>query len=54
LGDINNDSYVNVADCIVLINMIINGELDDSGDINQDGVVNVSDLITLISIILDS
>ena len=53
LGDINNDSIINVLDVIALVNIIIDGDWNDNGDLNQDGLINVQDIITLINLILN-
>ena len=52
LGDINADDTVNVQDIILLINMILNGESEDSADINSDGVIDILDIVQVINIIL--
>ena len=53
LGDVNGDAIVNIQDVILLVNMILNGPLDDSGDINADGTVNILDVIQIVNIILN-
>ena len=53
LGDINGDSIVNVQDIILLINLILNGQQDDSADINADGTINILDVVQVINIILN-
>ena len=55
LGDLNDDSNVNVLDIIILVNHILSPatiELDGS-DINDDGEVNILDIVHLVSIILN-
>ena len=52
LGDVNDDSIVNVQDIIILVNMILNGQTDDSGDLNSDGVINILDVVQVVNIIL--
>ena len=52
LGDINDDSIVNIQDIILLVNMILTGQTDDVADINSDGTVNVLDIIQLVNTIL--
>jgi glucose/arabinose dehydrogenase len=55
LGDLNDDSNVNVLDIIILVNHILNPatiELDGS-DINDDGEVNILDIVHLVNIILN-
>ena len=53
IGDINNDSTINVLDVVLLVNMIlIPGTETDSADLNFDGLVNVLDVVLLVNIIL--
>jgi len=52
LGDVNDDSIVNVQDIIILVNMILNGQTDDSADLNSDGVINILDVVQVVNIIL--
>ena len=54
LGDVNGDSYINILDVVLAVNMILGDEelnLEFS-DMNQDGVLNVSDVIIIINQIL--
>ena len=57
LGDINNDTVLNVQDVVLLINFIL-GAIDPSdtqyyaADINGDNNLNVQDVVILINIIL--
>ena len=53
LGDVNNDTIVNVQDIILLVNLILNGSSDSSGDVNSDGIVNVLDVIQIVNLILN-
>ena len=54
LGDINNDSLINIQDVVVCINIVL-GFIPEVpiADMNADGSVNVQDIITLINIILN-
>jgi len=52
LGDINNDSLLDVLDIVSMINLILDGEYDECGDVNSDGDLNVLDVITFVNIIL--
>ena len=57
LGDLNNDSTINILDIIVLINIVL-GESptdyqEEIGDVNQDGIINVLDIILVVNIILN-
>ena len=53
LGDVNNDSIVNVQDIIIFVNMILNNQTDSSADLNSDGIVNILDVVQVVNIILD-
>lgn len=52
LGDVNNDGLINVVDIVMLVNLILNGEFQQSGDLNQDGLLNVIDVVQLVNEIL--
>ena len=52
LGDLNDDSTIDVLDIVALINLILNNEYQISGDINSDGNINVLDVVQLVNIIL--
>ncbi|MBC8312416.1 MAG: hypothetical protein H8E72_08915 [Candidatus Marinimicrobia bacterium] len=51
-GDINDDSLVNVQDIILIVNLILSYEYDNSADLNFDGIVNVQDIVLIVNIIL--
>ena len=54
LGDINQDSEINVLDVVLAVNMVIGLEdTNDSADINTDGEVDILDIVQLINIILE-
>ena len=49
LGDINNDSQINVIDIVQLVNLILNVEdFNASADINFDNLNNVIDIVNLV------
>ena len=57
LGDINEDSSINVLDVVILTNFILEADTPDSdqfeaGDINSDGILNVLDIVNLVNLIL--
>ena len=55
LGDLNNDSIVNVLDAIIIVNNILdNNAYNICNDINYDNFVNILDIITIINIILNN
>jgi len=51
-GDVNSDTLVNVQDIILVVNMILNSEYNDSADVNSDGIINVLDVVQVVNIIL--
>ncbi len=53
LGDVNQDSIINIQDVIIAINLILSQEYDLSADINLDSTINVLDVIQLVNIILN-
>ena len=57
LGDLNDDTNINILDVIILVNIIL-GEEPDSyelyvGDVNEDGLINILDIILIVNIILN-
>ena len=57
LGDINNDSIINVLDIVRVINFILDVENPDecqalSSDINQDELLNIQDIVLIINLIV--
>jgi len=57
LGDINQDSLVNIIDIVSLVNYILSGAgFSDNqlcaADLNSDNVINVIDIVTIVNIIL--
>ena len=53
MGDINEDTLVNIQDVILVINLILNNEFNLLADLNLDSIVNVLDVIQLVNIILN-
>ena len=55
LGDLNNDTIINILDIILMVNIIMAiDEPNGLSDMNMDGVTNVLDVILLVNIILDA
>jgi Leucine-rich repeat (LRR) protein len=52
LGDINNDSLLDILDIVSMINLILDGEYNECGDVNSDGTINVQDVVIFVNIIL--
>ena len=52
IGDINADEVVNVQDIILMMNMILNENPEDSADLNGDNNIDILDVVLLVNIIL--
>tara|TARA_Y100000996_G_scaffold188686_1_gene147426 strand:+ start:1357 stop:2691 length:1335 start_codon:yes stop_codon:yes gene_type:complete len=52
IGDINNDSSVDILDVVLLVNIILGVDQTNGVDINQDDLINILDVVQLINIIL--
>ena len=53
LGDINEDTLINIQDIILLINIILNEQNNTLADMNADGLINVLDVVLIVNIILN-
>ena len=53
LGDINEDTLINIQDIILLINIILNEQDNSLADMNADGLINVLDVVLIVNIILN-
>jgi len=57
LGDLNQDSIINILDVIILVNIILGEEVSSyqqfAGDINSDGIINILDVILIVNMILN-
>ena len=55
VGDVNNDSNIDIFDIIVMLNFIL-GNIDfidyQYADINHDGSININDIILMVNYIL--
>ena len=56
-GDVNNDSYIDVADVMLIVNHIMENAQPNfspqAADINHDGIIDVADVMCLVRIILE-
>ena len=50
IGDVNNDSILNILDIVSMITLILDGEYHECGDVNSDGNLNILDVITFVNI----
>ena len=56
-GDVNEDSFINVQDLLVIVQIILGNQVPSLGqflaaDLNSDDIINVQDIILIINIIL--
>ncbi|MDC0145604.1 dockerin type I domain-containing protein [bacterium] len=59
LGDINNDTTLNILDVVTLVNFVLNTVQpeecqSETSDLNQDGGLNILDIVQLVNIILNN
>ena len=52
LGDLNEDSILNVLDIVLMVNMVLDSNYGENADMNSDGIINVLDVVILINTIL--
>ena len=52
-GDLNDDGLINIADLVLLKNVLLESSSDEkiilASDINEDGVVTIADFISMIN-----
>ena len=53
LGDINNDTEIDVLDIVVIINCIFSNECYECSDLNDDGFINILDIVDIVNIIIN-
>jgi len=52
LGDVNQDSEINVLDIVEGVNIILSSDYNSLADINQDGLVDILDVILIVNIVI--
>ena len=52
-GDMNYDEVLNILDVVLLVNLVLDGDYNQSGDLNNDSVLNVLDIVLIINNILN-
>ena len=56
MGDLNQDSLINILDIVQIVNIILGSSPSNyqllTGDINNDGLINVIDIVNIVNIIL--
>ena len=58
LGDVNQDSSINILDIVLVVNFILGQQDPDNtqffaSDLNSDNIINIQDIILLVNIILN-
>ena len=53
VGDINGDTFINVQDVVLVVNLVLSTDYDSAADINSDGIINVLDIVQVVNIILN-
>jgi len=58
LGDVNQDSIIDILDVVLIINFILDQDSPDTiegiaSDLNSDGIINIQDVILIINMILN-
>ncbi len=58
LGDINNDSMINVQDIVLLVNFVLQTDFPTdtefmAADYNGDGILNILDVVNIVDLILN-
>ena len=54
LGDINQDSFINIQDIILLINIVLDNGYNNLADINSDNIINIQDIVLAVNLILNN
>jgi len=54
LGDINEDSILNIEDILIFVDIILSYQFYENADLNMDGIINIIDILLLINFILMS
>tara|TARA_A100000164_G_scaffold159413_1_gene141325 strand:- start:1026 stop:1511 length:486 start_codon:yes stop_codon:yes gene_type:complete len=54
VGDVNQDSSINVTDVVLLISFILSQDsnFDTCNDLNNDNQINISDIVSLVNMII--
>ena len=53
LGDLNNDTFLDILDVVVLVILILDAQYQQMGDMNSDGILDVQDVVSMVSTILN-
>ena len=50
VGDLNGDTQVNIADAVIVLDIMANSEYNEAADFNGDGEVNIADFVVVLDI----
>lgn len=53
LGDLNGDADVNIADAVIVLNLMAEDGYDKAADINGDADVNIADFVSILNIMAE-
>ena len=53
-GDLNNDSFLNIYDIIILIELVLSDNYSALIDTNSDCSLDIVDIVDIVSIALDN
>ncbi len=54
IGDTNSDGNLNIADIVIMVDLILNSDFNEYADMNLDGILNIMDIIELLNRTLNS
>ena len=52
VGDINEDTFINIQDIVLMINLVLMQNYNGAADLNFDGIIDVLDIVQLVNIVL--
>ena len=52
IGDINEDTFINIQDIVLMINLVLMQNYNGAADLNFDGIIDVLDIVQLVNIVL--
>ena len=52
-GDLNNDSVIDILDIVLIVNLVLLNEYNDTADLNEDEIINILDIVQMVSLIID-
>ena len=49
-GDLNGDGTIDIADAVIVLNIMASGEENPAADLNKDGAVDIADLVVVLNL----